>query len=92
MRIRIYQGESNLAMDCTLLGEFEFSGFRIAPRGEVTIEVTFEIDTDGIVNISARDVETGAHASTTINLSSSLSEDEVAYALERNEELMVSNR
>lgn len=92
VKIRIYQGESNLAVENTLLGEFEFLGFRIAPRGEVTIEVTFEIDTDGIVNVSARDLETNAHASTVINLSSGLSEDEVADAIERNEELMVSNR
>lgn len=92
VRIKIYQGESNLSADNTLLGEFEFSGFRVAPRGEVTIEVTFEIDTDGIVNVSARDVETGAHASTTINLGSGLSDQEVMEAMERNEELMVTNR
>ncbi len=92
VRIRIYQGESNLAKDNTLLGEFEFSGFRVAARGEVTIEVTFEIDTDGIVNVSARDVETGIQASTAINLGSGLSDQEVAQAIERNEELQVSNR
>ncbi|MEL6188190.1 MAG: Hsp70 family protein, partial [Myxococcota bacterium] len=67
-------------------------GFRIAARGEVTIEVTFEIDTDGIVNVSARDVETGAHASTTISLGSGLSDEEVASAIERNEDLMVASR
>ncbi|MEO1334580.1 MAG: Hsp70 family protein, partial [Myxococcota bacterium] len=92
VRIKIYQGESNVAVDNELLGEFEFSGFRIAPRGEVTIEVTFEIDTDGIVNVSARDVETGAQASTTINLSSGLSEREVEDAMARNDELMVATR
>jgi molecular chaperone DnaK len=92
VRIKIFQGESNMAEDNVLLGEFEFSGFRVAPRGEVTIEVTFEIDTDGIVNVSARDVETGAQASTAINLSSGLSDYEVAEAMARNDELMVSNR
>ena len=92
VRIKIYQGESNIAGDNELLGEFEFSGFRIALRGEVTIEVTFEIDTDGIVNVSARDVETGAQASTTINLSSGLSTREVEDAMARNEELMVAQR
>jgi len=92
VRIRVYQGESNLAQDNELLGEFEFSGFRIAPRGEVSIEVTFEIDTDGIVNVSARDIETGVQASTTINLSSGLSETEVDEAMQRNVDLMVSNR
>jgi len=92
VRIRVYQGESNLASDNELLGEFEFSGFRIAPRGEVSIEVTFEIDTDGIVNVSARDIETGTQASTTINLSSGLTDTEVTEAIQRNEDLMVSNR
>lgn len=92
VRIKIYQGESNMAEDNVLLGEFEFSGFRVASRGEVTIEVTFEIDTDGIVNVSARDVETGAEASTAISLSSGLSDDEVAGAMARNEEMMVANR
>jgi molecular chaperone DnaK len=92
VRIRIYQGESNLADDNELLGEFEFSGFRVAARGEVSIEVTFEIDTDGIVNVSARDIETGAQASTTINLSSGLSDYEVSRAITRNEDLLVSNR
>jgi molecular chaperone DnaK len=92
VKIRVYQGESNLSQENELLGEFEFSGFRVASRGEVSIEVTFEIDTDGIVNCSARDIETGAQASTTINLSSGLSESEVDDAISRNEELMVSNR
>ena len=53
MKIRVYQGESNRADECEMLGEFEFSGFRIGYRGEVKIEVTFEIDTNGIVNVSA---------------------------------------
>ncbi len=92
VRIKIYQGESNVAADNVLLGEFEFSGFRVALRGEVTIEVTFEIDTDGIVNVSARDVETGTQASTTINLSSGLSAREVEDAMARNDELMVAQR
>jgi molecular chaperone DnaK len=92
VRIKVYQGESNLAADNELLGEFEFSGFRVAARGEVSIEVTFEIDTDGIVNVSARDIETGTQASTTINLSSGLSDTEVTEAMQRNVDLMVSNR
>src|SRR5690606_18827441 len=58
VKIRIYQGESRLAEECQSLGEFEFGGLRPAPRGEVKVEVTFEIDTDGIVNVYARDTET----------------------------------
>jgi molecular chaperone DnaK len=80
VRIRVYQGESNLAPQCELLGEFEFSGFRVARRGEVQIEVTFEIDPNGIVHVSASDVETGQRASTTISLSSGLSEGDIRAA------------
>src|SRR5258708_23091650 len=74
VKIRVYQGESNKADECEMLGEFEFTGFRIGYRGEVKIEVTFEINTDGIVNVSAADLETGQRTTTTISLSSGLSE------------------
>jgi len=73
VRIRIYQGESRSADQNELLGQFTFSGFRRADRGQVRIEVTFEIDTDGIVNVTAREPETGQQASTQITLSSGLS-------------------
>ncbi len=92
VRIRVLQGESNRADENVLLGEFEFSGFRIAERGEVTIEVTFEIDTDGIVNVSARDVETGAQASMNVNLSSGLTEQDIAAAYNRNAQMEVAAR
>jgi len=77
VKIRVYQGESRVQEDNELLGEFEFSGFKHARRGEVRIEVTFEIDTDGIVNVTARDPDTGQVASTQIHLSSGLSEEEI---------------
>ena len=92
VRIRVYQGEANRAEENVLLGEFDFSGFRVAARGEVTIEVTFEIDTDGIVNVSARDVETGAQASTNINLNAGLTDEDIADAYQRNEQMAVSQR
>jgi molecular chaperone DnaK len=78
VRIRVYQGESRKAEENELLGQFSFSGFRRAPRGQVRIEVTFAIDTDGIVNVTARDPDTGQQASTQITLSSGLSPEEVA--------------
>jgi molecular chaperone DnaK len=84
VKIRIYQGEARNASECELLGEFEFGGLRPAPRGEVKVEVTFEIDTDGIVNVYARDVESGQQASTTITLSGGMTEDEINKATERN--------
>lgn len=90
VRIRVYQGESNRTEECELLGEFAFSGFRVAMRGEVKIEVTFEIDTNGIVNVSACDRETGLRASTTIQLSSGLSESDIEASRQINSELPVA--
>jgi molecular chaperone DnaK len=83
VRIRVYQGESNLADRCELLGEFEFSGFRVSRRGEVKIEVTFEIDPNGIVHVAASDRETAQRASTTISLSSGLTEGDIRAAADR---------
>jgi molecular chaperone DnaK len=92
VKIRVYQGESRKASECQLLGEFEFAGLRQARRGEVKVEVTFEIDTDGIVNVSARDVETGQKASTSITLSGGLSEDDIAAAQARTSQTDVRSR
>jgi molecular chaperone DnaK len=87
VKIRVYQGESNRADGCELLGEFEFKGFRVAARGAVQIQVTFEIDSNGIVNVSAADVETGQRTSTTISLSSGLSEQDLRAAVDHNAEI-----
>jgi len=84
VKIKVFQGESNKSDECELLGEFEFSGFRIGYRGEVKIEVTFEIDTNGLVNVSACDTETGQKTSCTIRLSSGLTEDMIKAATEKN--------
>jgi len=87
VKIRVYQGESNRADGCEMLGEFEFSGFRIGFRGEVQIQVTFEIDPNGIVNVSATDLESGQRASTTISLSSGLTEQDIRAAIDKNAEI-----
>ena len=87
VKIRVYQGESNKADECELLGEFEFSGFRIAYRGEVQIQVTFEIDPNGIVHVAATDLETGQRASTTISLSSGLTEQDIQTAIDVNTDM-----
>jgi molecular chaperone DnaK len=92
VRIRVYQGESKRAEECELLGEFEFTGFRIAYRGEVQIQVTFEIDSNGIVNVVATDLETGQKASTTINLSSGLSEKDIQAAMAKNAATQLAGR
>ena len=90
VRIRVYQGESKRADECEFLGEFEFTGFRIGYRGEVQIQVTFEIDSNGIVNVSATDTETGQNASTTISLSSGLSEQDIQSAIDKNAEVVLA--
>jgi molecular chaperone DnaK len=87
VRIRVVQGESSRVEECELLGEFEFSGFRVAKRGEVEIEVTFEIDSNGIVNVSALDRESKTKATTTISLSSGLSEADIQRAIDKNAEV-----
>ena len=90
MRIRVYQGESKRADECEFLGEFEFAGFRIGYRGDVQIQVTFEIDSNGIVNVSATDIETRQKASTTIHLSSGLSENDIQSAIDKNAEVVLA--
>ncbi len=77
VQIRVYQGDHRMAEDNTLLGQFEFSGFEKGPRSEVKIDVTFEIDADGLVNVTASDQATGQQASTQITLSSGLDEEEI---------------
>ncbi|MBX2799127.1 MAG: Hsp70 family protein [Myxococcales bacterium] len=57
--LRIYQGESKFVAENELLGTFVFSGLREAPKGQVKIEVTFHIDSEGILNLTARDINTG---------------------------------
>ncbi|NOY24400.1 MAG: Hsp70 family protein [Oligoflexia bacterium] len=66
--LRIYQGESRIALENELLGTFVFSGIRPAKRGHVQIEVTFHIDSEGILNLSARDKATGQTVESTLKL------------------------
>ncbi|MEE2674177.1 MAG: Hsp70 family protein [Myxococcota bacterium] len=82
--IRVFQGDSREASSNELLGQFAFSGFKKARRGEVSIEVTFEINADGIVSVKACDPETGAQNMTSITLSSGLSSEELRTILAEN--------
>ncbi len=75
--IKVYQGDDRQADGNELLGQFAFSGFEPAPRGEVQIDVTFEINADGIVNVTAMNPANGEQASTQITLSSGLSDAEL---------------
>ncbi len=75
--VRVFQGERKMATQNRLLGEFNLEGIPPAPRGVPQIEVKFDIDQNGILNVSARDVSTGKQASVKIEQSSGLSKDEI---------------
>jgi molecular chaperone DnaK len=73
----VYQGERAMAADNMLLGQFQLTGIAPAPRGVPQIEVTFDIDANGILNVSARDKATGREQKITITASTNLSKSEV---------------
>ena len=76
--IRVLQGEREMATDNKILGNFELVGIAPAPRGVPQIEVTFDIDANGIVNVSAKDKGTGKEQKIQIQASGGLSEDEIS--------------
>jgi molecular chaperone DnaK len=75
--IRVFQGERPMAQDNKLLGQFDLVGIPPAPRGVPQIEVTFDIDANGILNVTAKDTATNKDQKITITSSSGLSKDEV---------------
>src|SRR5213594_1315539 len=75
--IRVFQGEREMAADNKLLGQFDLIGIPPAPRGLPQVEVTFDIDANGIVHVNAKDLGTGKEQSIQITASSGLSEDEI---------------
>lgn len=78
--IKVFQGERKFTRDNKLLGNFRLSGIKRAMAGTPQIEVTFDIDANGIVNVSAKDLGTGNEQSITITSSSNLSEEEIQRA------------
>ena len=77
VEIKVYQGERAMAGDNRLLGVFQLVGIPPAPRGVPQVEVTFDIDANGILNVSAKDKATGKEQKITITSSSGLSKDEI---------------
>ncbi len=75
--VRVFQGERKMAQQNRLLGEFNLEGIPAAPRGVPQIEVKFDIDQNGILNVSAKDLGSGKEASVRIEQSSGLSKDEI---------------
>jgi molecular chaperone DnaK len=92
VKIIVMQGESEKAEDNELLGEFILQGLRRAPKGEVEIEVTFEINADGIVSVRAKDLETNKEQSIEVTATSGLTRDEVAKMLDSAKDQLVERR
>ena len=101
--IHVLQGERPMASDNKTLGRFELTGIPAAPRGVPQIEVTFSIDTNGIVNVTAKDKGTGNEQKITITASTNMSEDEINQRVKeaeqyaeadkkRKEEVEIQNR
>jgi len=85
VRIHVLQGEREMAEDNMTLGRFELVGIPPAPRGVPQIEVTFAIDTDGVVSVSAKDLGTGKKQSVEVTASSGLSKEDVERMVEEAE-------
>ncbi|MDO9574861.1 MAG: Hsp70 family protein, partial [Candidatus Contubernalis sp.] len=77
VEIHVMQGERQMAADNKTLGRFVLDGIPPAPRGAPQVEVSFDIDSNGIVNVSAKDLGTGKEQSITIKATTSLSDDEI---------------
>ena len=92
VKILVMQGESEKAAENELLGEFILTGLRRAPKGQVEIEVTFEINSDGIVSVSARDLETGQQQSIQVTATSGLTKEEVGQMMEAAKDYLVDRR
>ncbi|MGY8754527.1 MAG: molecular chaperone DnaK [Candidatus Poseidoniales archaeon] len=92
VEIHVLQGEREFAKDNTTLGQFHLVGLPPAPRGVPQIEVTFDIDANGIVSVSAKDLATGKEQSVKIESSTSLSEDEIQTRISEAEEFAESDK
>ena len=92
VKILVMQGDSEKATDNELLGEFILTGLRRAPKGQVEIEVNFEINSDGIVSVSAKDLETSQAQSIQVTASSGLTKDEVKSMMDNAQDFLVEAR
>jgi molecular chaperone DnaK len=92
VKIVVMQGESERAEDNELLGEFILTGLRRAAKGSVEIEVTFEINADGIVSVHAKDLETAKEQSIEVTASSGLTRDEIKNMIESQKDFLVERR
>ncbi|XP_014775850.1 stress-70 protein, mitochondrial [Octopus bimaculoides] len=92
VEIKVHQGEREMARDNKILGQFQLIGIPPAPRGVPQIEVTFDIDANGIVNVSARDKGTGKEQQIVIQSSGGLSKDEIENMVKNAEKFAEEDR
>ncbi|KAF9205213.1 Stress-70 protein, mitochondrial [Haplosporangium sp. Z 27] len=92
VQVRVFQGERELVRDNKLLGDFNLHGIAPAPKGVPQVEVSFDIDADGIVNVGAKDKATGRDQSMSIVASSGLSSDEIEKMIKDSELFADSDR
>jgi len=90
--VHVLQGEREMAAYNKTLGRFQLSGIAPAPRGVPQIEVTFDIDANGIVHVSAKDLGTGKEQSIAITASSNMSEDEIKKAVREAEQFAAEDK
>ena len=92
VEVNVLQGEREMAADNKTLGKFQLTGIAPAPRGVPQIEVTFDIDANGIVNVSAKDLGTGAEQKITITASSNLSKEDIDKAVKEAEQYAAEDK
>ncbi|MDO4747573.1 MAG: molecular chaperone DnaK [Eubacteriales bacterium] len=92
VEVNVLQGEREFARDNKQLGLFALTGIAMAPRGVPQIEVTFDIDANGIVNVSAKDLGTGAEQKITIHSSSNMSKDDIDKAVKEAEQFAAEDK
>ncbi len=92
VKIMVLQGESDVAHENELLGEFILTGLRQAPRGELEIDVTFDVNAEGILSVSARDKETGQRQSITVTATGGLTEEELKRIMDEQRDYMLEAR
>lgn len=92
VKIIVMQGDSERADENELLGEFILTGLRRAPKGEVEVEVTFEINTDGIVSVRAKDLETNQVQAIEVTASSGLTPEEIRSMADEARDFMVERK
>ena len=92
VEIHVLQGERPMAYDNKTLGRFQLTGIPAAPRGVPQIEVTFNIDRNGIVNVSAKDLGTGNEQKVTITASTNMTEDEIQARVKEAEQFAEADK